>query len=1109
MKNVTVPYYQNESQDTSQALCGRSLVSTTVSTNPSCSTAQIDVAAFEQTTRELVGRAANMKTRFWLKFCVVWPLGPQDIRRIHRENINFNKRRCEYLTFNNTPTAYLLIDSDGDPEYTKNIIRRKLGSAAAPSPPILLAAPNSGYAIRFRHGEEMPTLIQKSSESQFALVFDEKYTEFTKCSARVFYERLLRCPLRFDRKLEQSEKLWIQKNLKRNDLAHRAIRVLEFYSIEERNEIVGRADNSIKFLDALFCDTMQFYREAYEDLNLYIKYSNTPKHIECVSVTVRNESDKKHAESSFTSHGLSVLYFNRKMECDPAAKYDITLKTMVLQNFPRHLVTYESREWFVRRIAKENFFQLQSVNSFVQWQSHAKRCCFKAKNRDFFKIINFAFYKIAHINRIYHPIDAPWIEELQGGLGARSMMSVVLERPDVPWQIARERRGAIQEDELFTIYFKNVTVGMQLIEHVIRIAGIEPIFRTDAADRDGPQLVPFYRRSFTVTRAARAVVTSKLRQLDAKLRATFCMLTKQEDPIMMQDDAQYYVVRIFEEWTPNSKSGVIGVHGWSQNAIQLFATQILEIMSPKEFSTENCPEMTFGIGEQWVKSLQRKYHVLLDVDKYREVISVLGDDSEEVLKELETYSQKKSEILVASRIPCFFPHLNDRVRCELLSPGIVEKIRRQLGAQKLYMDRESQCLDFQGSLEAYEKLIELLETLSNEVFKRETRNREAEEIPNLVCPICTAETGISNDFYRLECGHVMCRTCINTQIRSRIDEQQFNIRCEIDGCHRVLTPAEIMNIILGGSDRMKELDTQKLRRLTDRAKQLLIQTNEDLAACPSADCVGILSKSDDGLISEFKKCEACDRSYCRKCLAEPHPDDTCEEFARIRRPEDSIARYQKDMGSRVKKCPKCAVLVEKREGCNHMQCGCGTHYCWTCLYVAESSGDCYRHMQAEHGGHGGEIDMNQLPDNEPGIQQAMLQQYRAPRAEDDPMFFDEHGFTDDDDSDADADDEAFVAAIYPQQHANRDQFANYRRNAAAFEEPPAPPPPPPPPQYIRDLPQLLIDTFPTIYGDPETRVDYVDFVNSAQTQDQLEANLVMLYQNAEEHLAVEPQRRGR
>lgn len=153
--------------------------------------------------------------------------------------------------------------------------------------------------------------------------------------------------------------------------------------------------------------------------------------------------------------------------------------------------------------------------------------------------------------------------------------------------------------------------------------------------------------------------------------------------------------------------------------------------------------------------------------------------------------------------------------------------------------------------------------------------------------------------------------------------------------------------------------------------------------------------------------------------------------------------------------------------------------------------------------------MNQLPDNEPGIQQAMLQQYRAPRAEDDPMFFDEHGFTDDDDSDADADDEAFVAAIYPQQHANRDQFANYRRNAAAFEEPPAPPPPPPPPQYIRDLPQLLIDTFPTIYGDPETRVDYVDFVNSAQTQDQLEANLVMLYQNAEEHLAVEPQRRGR
>lgn len=91
-KNQFFVFFQ-ESQDTSQALCGRSLVSTTVSTNPSCSTAQIDVAAFEQTTRELVGRAANMKTRFWLKFCVVWPLGPQDIRRIHREVCWENRKK--------------------------------------------------------------------------------------------------------------------------------------------------------------------------------------------------------------------------------------------------------------------------------------------------------------------------------------------------------------------------------------------------------------------------------------------------------------------------------------------------------------------------------------------------------------------------------------------------------------------------------------------------------------------------------------------------------------------------------------------------------------------------------------------------------------------------------------------------------------------------------------------------------------------------------------------------------------------------------------------------------------------------------------------------------
>lgn len=65
-----------------------------------------------------------------------------------------------------------------------------------------------------------------------------------------------------------------------------------------------------------------------------------------------------------------------------------------------------------------------------------------------------------------------------------------------------------------------------------------------------------------------------------------------------------------------------------------------------------------------------------------------------------------------------------------------------------------------------------------------------------------------------------------------------------------------------------------------------------------------------------------------------------------------------------KECPGCSVMTEKTEGCNHIECDCGSHWCWECRFMPEgkvqgeeAAQQVYRHMSRVHGGYyGGDED---------------------------------------------------------------------------------------------------------------------------------------------------------
>lgn len=51
----------------------------------------------------------------------------------------------------------------------------------------------------------------------------------------------------------------------------------------------------------------------------------------------------------------------------------------------------------------------------------------------------------------------------------------------------------------------------------------------------------------------------------------------------------------------------------------------------------------------------------------------------------------------------------------------------------------------------------------------------------------------------------------------------------------------------------------------------------------------------------------------------------------------------------VKQCPKCTVLTQLIDGCNHVTCLCNAHWCWTCGKQFDAR-SIYGHMRKEHGG---------------------------------------------------------------------------------------------------------------------------------------------------------------
>lgn len=215
----------------------------------------------------------------------------------------------------------------------------------------------------------------------------------------------------------------------------------------------------------------------------------------------------------------------------------------------------------------------------------------------------------------------------------------------------------------------------------------------------------------------------------------------------------------------------------------------------------------------------------------------------------------------------------------------------------------------------------------------------AERFDNEVtCPICLCDI---EDSYQLEdCGHKFCRLCLLEQFDSAIKNQDsFPLCCAHEGCGSPILLTDLRSLLPG--DKLDELFRSSLGAF-------VASSGGTYRFCPSPDCPSIYQVAEPGTSGKLFVCGSCYAETCTSCHLEYHPYLSCEKYREFKEdPDSSLTEWRRGKDN-VKNCPNCGHAIEKWEGCNHIECRCGKHICWSCLEVFRSSDDCYNHLRNVH-----------------------------------------------------------------------------------------------------------------------------------------------------------------
>jgi hypothetical protein len=324
-----------------------------------------------------------------------------------------------------------------------------------------------------------------------------------------------------------------------------------------------------------------------------------------------------------------------------------------------------------------------------------------------------------------------------------------------------------------------------------------------------------------------------------------------------------------------------------------------------------------------LKELESKFGVLLVQDKHKKTISYHGSDHnfEEVQAVLVEKAQNGS---ILSRVIEL-----DTPSFQWACRGGYHAIKTALGEDQVTFDIVSnpKRLIVSGSLETYRLAQDLVKS------KRSTEDGKMPVKDDGDCSICWTP---ADDPVTLVCSHIYCRDCFEGLCTSAFSSSgDGGVICQGDAgtCLRAIGLHELEEHL--SSSAFEEV-------LHGSAQSYIERRPQSFRFCPSPDC-GYVYRVGRGQLT----CIKCLERICTNCH-ELHGTMSCADYKDLKSGGyEALEKFKKAMN--IKDCPRCGTPVDKTEGCNHMACRCGAHFCWVCLAAFTSGRDTYGHLREVHG----------------------------------------------------------------------------------------------------------------------------------------------------------------